>query len=503
MSKITETQFQLSEAGLLTGINASIADQSGAILANSATAAASIARAVYAPSIDLELSKKFKKQIDSLNNFQISRGEVFKVSDLKKLSIPGANLDVFRGVDGKVVDKNVHRAIDEAKEDLKNPCFNISKLIDKKKYFQEQLVIENDRDKIRQKHNRRLSEIKVELESLISLKDAYSSLGLASDKEVLMKRIRLLETERDGSKALIKSLGESSTDNIVQALAKIKDELLITTSLDFSPSLIGDSSVVIELSDAEIRRIIGDVFDVSGIKFPEVNFSVNPVIDTGKENLTPSEDNIGIAYRIPVPSEVKASYILNNKERTIFASITNVPQFGPIGSLNLKNEPFDDNVLEVAFNPTTGSPSRVFFKAKSKGEAASAAARDVAGTYFQFQKDRQSDRVEARKMALDIAADEVSLDKSLVELGLTRVKSDVEAAQALNQLMKSNVEAEIQFVRDQQRLQAVRAGTATASEIELEALKTQEAILMQKLNILKLENDIAEQQIRSGSISVD
>lgn len=45
-TKVTNTEFQLSESGLLTGVNASIVDQSGPIILNTVSAAASIARAI-------------------------------------------------------------------------------------------------------------------------------------------------------------------------------------------------------------------------------------------------------------------------------------------------------------------------------------------------------------------------------------------------------------------------------------------------------------------------
>jgi cation transport regulator ChaC len=484
-TKITDTQFQLSEAGLLTGINASIADQSGAIISNSATAAINVSRAASMPPIPFPVSNSFKSSAAALDSFKVHSGAIFNASDFKRLMSVDMDLKALKGLDGIKIDKNRKDLINKLKEDLKNPCKKISKLLAEKKDLHDRLVAEKDNDKKRQRHIARLGDISVEIKSLTSLADTYSTLGLDADKKILLSRIQLLEKERDQSESYIKALGASATEELTRRLGEIKDSLQVTTYLDFTPSFDA-MSVSIDVKESDLHRLVDDVFDASMIRLPTVNFSVKPITAiSGIGNREPASDTVGIAYRIPVASEAKATYILNGRERVIFTASANVPQFGPIGSLSLKNEAFDDNILEVAFNPATGSPSRVFFKAKSKGESASAAARDVSGSYFQFQKDKQSDRVDAKKVALEIATSEVALGKAQSELALAQV------------------EAEIQLLRDQQRLQAVRTGTATAAEVELEALKTQEALLMQRLNILKLENDIAEQRIRSELISID
>ena len=160
---------------------------------------------------------------------------------------------------------------------------------------------------------------------------------------------------------------------------------------------------------------------------------------------------------------------------------------------------FDDNLIELAFNGATGAPSKLTFRAKSKAEAASASVRDAAGTYLQLQKDKRDDRIAANKALLDQATAQVTLDKAKSDLALSKVQANAAAATTEAELQQALVSAQLQLLRDQQRLDAVRTGTATSSEVELEGLSTQEQLLIQRLKILKLEKEISEQKARNLS----
>lgn len=62
---------------------------------------------------------------------------------------------------------------------------------------------------------------------------------------------------------------------------------------------------------------------------------------------------------------------------------------------------------------------------------------------------------------------------------------------------QSLVAARIDLLRDQQRLDAVRTGTASTTEMQLEALVNQQKLLEQQLKILQIEQQIAEQKAKA------
>lgn len=71
LTKVTETEFQLSDSGLLMGVNASIVDKSGAIIQNFASTVAGVARAVAIPNVTISPNySSFKK---SLPNFSTKK----------------------------------------------------------------------------------------------------------------------------------------------------------------------------------------------------------------------------------------------------------------------------------------------------------------------------------------------------------------------------------------------------------------------------------------------
>ena len=222
-------------------------------------------------------------------------------------------------------------------------------------------------------------------------------------------------------------------------------------------------------------------------------------IDKNQAAIGPDANKIGIAYRTPVAAVAKIYYKnKEGKEELLLEKSTQIPQFGPIGSINLNNEVFDDNLIELAFNGATGTPSKLTFRSKSKAEMASASVRDAAGTYLQLQKDKRDDRIAANKALLD----QVTLDKAKSDLALSKVQANATAATTEAELQRALVSAQSQLLREQQLLDAVRTGTATSSEKELAGLQTQEQLLEQRLKILKLEKEISEQKARNLSVTV-
>ena len=459
VTKVTNTEFRLSETGLLTGVNVSITDQSGAVISNAGTAAAHIARAVALPPISAVITESFFEKAGG-----VDPGKAKKAS---------------------------------------NPCTQITKALAAKNNSEEKLEIENATDIARRKAEFQIRDADVQIKALTDLAETYEQLGAEEDKRRLLKRVRQQEEKREIATKERKELGASQVDKIAKELAEAKGELVVVGSKDFVPSPSSKSAVV-EVTPADLSKLGGGNLGFKSIKLPEVTMTLD-TIDNVKEQKVFDAKEIGIAYRTPVAAVAKV-YCKGeetcNPQVLLLEKSTQIPQFGPIGSINLDNIVFDDNLIELAFNGATGAPSKLTFRAKSKAEAASAAVRDVAGTYLQLQKDKRDDRLAANKALLEQATAQVTLDKAKSDLALSKVHANATAAKTEAELQQTLVSAQLQLIRDQQRLDAVRTGTATSSEVELESLGTQEQLLIQRLKIMKLEQEIAEQKARTLSVTI-
>lgn len=454
-TKVTNTEFQLSEAGLLTGVNASIVDQSGAVISNSVTAVASIARAAFLPTIPALGTANFKQR------------EALKAQS-KRL-------------------------------DFEDPCKEVNEAIAAKKAAETDLEREKKNDKERAKFGLIINDSALQISALKSLAETYEKLGNQDDKTKLLRRIQLQEKIKDEAGAALKVLGESKTEKAVKSLAEAKSKLVVTGSRDFVPSLV-EKSIQIPVAIDGLSALFGDTLDATKVHLPSVSLSVEKIpLNRGNEDKTPVANKIGIAYRIPVAAIARVEYRVNEDglPNLLVEKSTQVPQLGPVGSISLNNQMFDDNLVELAFSGTTGTLSKLTFRAKAKAETATATARDAAGTYLQLQKNRRDDQVAANKTLLEQATAKVALEKAQSDLALAKVQSEAAVAKTEAQLQQESVAAQVQLLRDQQRLDAVRTGTATAAEVELEALNTQEQLLAQRLRILKLEQELANQKSQS------
>lgn len=460
LTKVANTEFQLSETGLLTGVNVSIADQTGAVISNVVTAAASIARAVALPAIPAPVTQLFMDKVERMQTMESSRS-------IEKAS---------------------------------NPCTPVTEALDAKKNAEAELEREKENDKSRAKTELQIREADAQIKALTDLAETYEQLGDEEDKRKLLKRVRQQEKKREEAKEELKKWGESQTEKRAKELAEAKGELVVVGSKDFVPSISSKSAVVVVTPD-DLSKIGGGNLDRAKIHLPVVTMTLE-TIDNGKEQKVLDAEKTGIAYRTPVAAIAKVyckGESTCNPQVLLLEKTTQIPQFGPIGSINLENIVFDDNLIELAFNGATGAPSKLTFRAKSKAEAASASVRDAAGTYLQLQKDKRDDRIAANKALLDQATAQVTLDKAKSDLALSKVQANAAAATTEAELQQALVSAQLQLLRDQQRLDAVRTGTATSSEVELEGLSTQEQLLIQRLKILKLEKEISEQKARNLS----
>ncbi|QNH05213.1 hypothetical protein HNQ27_21465 [Pseudomonas sp. B11D7D] len=510
-TKVTNTEFQISEAGLLVGINASITDQSGAVMANTASAVASVARAAAITPLSATLTPQFRTAIREVDGLKIQQGRTVNLSDTQQMQIMLPDtFSEFKHFDiNRISGKDV-AGLRQAKEEAKISCGEVTEAITEKRESEVKLKEEKRKDKDRESLQKKISQFETEITSLRSLVDFYEKLGDSVEKQSLLNKVRIAEKDKQKSVSDLKTLGPSEVEALSKSIARATDKLTISASRDFVPV---DSRAVcmddqgsprkfceIQINQEGIDKAFGKAIDRSTLVLPVVTFTVNQIAGISElEKREPKSDGLGIAYRIPVPATAYVSYRNKPTDTVSYPLIeqtTQVPQFGPVGSINLDNIMFDDNLVEVAFNPATGSPSKLAFKAKSKAESASAATRDAASTYLQLQKDKRNDQVEANKLTQEYFASQIALEKSLSDLDLSKTQSSASAAKVQADLQQSLLSSKIQLLRDQQRLDAVRTGTATSAEVELEALNTQEQLLAQRLKILRLEQEIAAQKAK-------
>lgn len=451
LTKVTNTEFQLSEAGLLTGVNASIEDKSGAVISNTFSAAASIARGVAFPGI----------------------------------SALGVAMDRQATPDAESI----------------NPCAPISKVLADKKNAEKEHKKAKEDDEAIAEASKNIRTAERQIKALTELVDTYEKLGDDIEKKRLLERVKMQEKIKTENQATLETIGESKSEEIAKKVEKLKGQLVVAGTLNFVPKADLKTDVM-RVSSSNLDKVAGGRIKTSTIKLPEVSIVVEELLGQVNEaEKAPLPNKIGIAYRIPVAAVVRIYATDSSNKILLLEKATQIPQLGPIGSINLDNKMFDDNSIELAFNGSTGTPSKLTFHAKSKAEAASASFRNSADTYLQLKKDKRDDQIAANKAILEQATAQVALEKVKTELAVVDVKASADAAKTKAELEQALVSSQLQLLRDQQRLDAVRTGTATASEVELEAMNTQEKLLEQHLKILKLQQAITEQQTKTTPAS--
>lgn len=507
-TKITNTDFQLSDAGLLTGVNASIADQSGAVLANSVSSIASVARAVALPAISIPLHPRRLAVNQDVKSLDLKVGQKFSLSGKNNLKLESPGLFERLGkFEGRNISFSDLKEVQAIVAELEDPCEKVVAAVAEKKAKEKELASEKVFDKKRAEAKAKVDQSVLDVVALGSLIEFYDKLGDEGEKRNLLKRTQLAEKDKKEAEIILSGLGASKYDEIQAAIEKLKNKLTVAAAREFVPKSkdnvcsdgdgAAEAACQVTIKKKSLEALFGSTVRVEEVELPIVVFSVDQIkVSSGDEQLDPDFDNLGIAYRIPVPATVVVKY--KNKPsdsvyHRLIERVTQVPQLGPIGSIDLDNIAFDDNLIEVAFNPATGSPSKLVFRAKSKAEAASSSAQSAAGTFLQLQKDKQADAVSASRTTFEQANSQLAYEKAVSELSSAKTQSGILTAKAQADLQQHLVSSQLQLLRDQQRLDAVRTGTASAAEVELESLNTQEQLLAQRLKIMRLEREIARQ----------
>lgn len=497
-TKITSTEFQLSEAGLLTGVNATISDQSGAVIASSISGIASIARAVALPNVQAAISPSRQAEIASLAQMP----QKLDLSDRDEITAILNEYTLDSGQLDKIIDSARENDLQQVVAKLSDFCFPVNEAIEARTSVKNALNAEKSKDRKRMEEKSKLEQASQMIAVLTELRETYYKLGNQTDKDSLLERIQLQEKERARAIAEIEILGASKTAKLTEELSEANDRLSISVVQDFVPMVkitssgyTIDSEFFVSMPENGLEKLRAIGLEPSSVKLPAIRLTVMPFLSKEVSSKMPEKNKIGIAYRIPVASIVRIEVQEDTeKSKLLLEKSTQVPQYGPVGSINLKNIMFDDNLIELAFNATTGSPSRLKFTSKAKAEAAAASLQEAGSKYSQLQSDKNADQIAINKALMDQATAQIALAKASSELDLTVSQDELAKAKALAEHQKLLVETQSALLREQQRLEAIRTGTATAAEIELEALKNHEELLAHQLRIIKIEQEIALQK---------
>lgn len=498
LTKITNTEFRLSEAGLLTSINAGINDQTGAVIQNTASAATGIARAVAMPATSLVTIAQ--QQAGELLEKNQPESALARLNDLKAtLGMSAMAMEPSPDLkDLGAVKRYVAAEFKKLSAAAPAPsCDGVNKLIASRKATEEALKAAQASDKKRDDAKRRKADAEAEIARLAALKDVYEALGKDKEKAGLMARLQEQEKLQAAATSELNGFGASETEKVSQALVNATAKLTITTVRDIVPKTSGKEFPVM-VAENEFPAALSqtELFSYSKVELPKVTLTVEALTPVAP-GMRPGKKTKGVAYRIPVAAMARVHCDCASGRRLLIEQATNIPQLGPIGLLDLKNGAFANNSLEVAFNAATGAPDKLVFHSKSRAEAASATAREAANAYLQLQKDKRDDILAANKTALDQQTALLTLEKTRNDVALAGAQANATAALLPVTTEQSLVAARIDLLRDQQRLDAVRTGTASTTEMQLEALVNQQKLLEQQLKILQIEQQIAEQKAKA------
>lgn len=490
--KVTGTELKTSPTGLLIGANASITDQTGTLIKDAAVTAATIARAAALPLPPISVLAS-----DGFSNFSASLNSASATLDAGRLLSLDPSLRPEIDAAKKKSAPEKKQAIEKAIEKRTDPCEPILTVLKNKKTAEEAIDKEKITEKSRVAATNSITDAEIEIKALTAMVETYEKLGNDADKSELLKRIKLQEKAKEEAKAKLKVLGESKLEALTKKQSEAKATLALTGTVEFSPD-IDDQERKITVKGMELEKLFNGRLGADKIKLPEVSVVIEPLDQRSAiRKMAPPDDAIGIAYRVPAAAFSRI-YVQEGKRITLIEKVTQVPQYGPIGSINLDNQVFDDNTMEVAYHADTGAPSRVAYRAKAKSEAIGSAGRDAAGTYLQLQKDKGDDRIAANKALVDQQVLQMTAAKSASDLALTTAQNQATIAKTQASTPVSLLEGEQQRLRAQQQLDAIRTGTATAAEVALEAERVRGDTLAQRLKNLKIEKEIADLMAQQG-----
>jgi len=174
LTKITNTEFRLSEAGLLTSINAGINDQTGAVIQNTAIAATGIARAVAMPTTSV-MAAALKNMQNKEYGVALSQLQLLQM----KIGKPGEGITPAQTADDFEALQKYAKAMSAVAP--APSCTEVDDLIKIREQKEAALKTEQATGKKRDAAKRKKAEAEAEIARLAALAEVYAALG--KDKE--------------------------------------------------------------------------------------------------------------------------------------------------------------------------------------------------------------------------------------------------------------------------------------------------------------------------------
>ncbi|AOZ11140.1 hypothetical protein BKK80_34865 (plasmid) [Cupriavidus malaysiensis] len=474
-TKVTDFQIQVSESGLLTAFNTNVTDQSGQIIKDVGTTVANVARAFVFPEVSLAATA-------------LGPSANTMTSGTTPMSEQRVNRERVRG--GKSTPA----------EEPKTICSEFDKAKNALAVANKSVITAKDNDKKRAAAKADLADLELKQKQLQSDQEFYKKYGTKAQLDAAIAELNAVTDAAKDSSSKLSALGESTLDEAAKTLSDAQAKLTFEEKYEYIPK-VGDrpddhqpalSSVAKLLPDTLSLQVCsaqvpgkpnGTSTTADCLVLPRVGLLVVPTGASGGATTaatatwSASQASYGLMYRLPATGKLRVTLKQEEgSEVVLVEKMTQVPQFGPIGSLNLDNEIFDDNLLKVAFN-ANGAPSQLAFQSKAQAANAAAAMSDVSQSYLSFAKARQQDR-------LDTANAQIAYDKS-------RAAADASvAADSLKALA------------DVQRRVALATGTASADATQLESLSNQKSMLEAQLQIIKLQKQINDAKASLGASTV-
>lgn len=478
-TKVTTATIDIAESGFLTGVNATMTDQSGAMIQNTVTAVASVARAAALPTLSLNLSA-LSIAAQAVSAPGAPPADILALAPQVPLHERNQLLNALAGTPGgpRVID-----VLGRLTSGAVNPCDSLTEAkqaLDKARTNFEAAV----------KKGKELTKIKIELvivdEEIVGLKsdaESYKKFGTQQLYDNAAALLAIKQARKDAITQRINQLGDPGLDAATKELAEARTALIFEEQADFVPTS-ESPSISIRPAMVKLGELFGDA-TLAEFQRPEIVVELSlPSGATPQKVVVP--ESIGIAYRIATPAFVRVKQpSLPAGSEVLLEHLTMVPQLGPIGSIDLSNGLFDDNNITVAFN-ASGAPSKLEFKVMSaQGANATAAVSGAAQSYLTLQQNKQADQIAAYKSQMELQGSAITLEKN--KLGLAESSADSQS-----KILKSRIEA----LKEMQRLEAVRTDTASANDVKIDALDSQMQMLTKQIEIEKLEADLKELQAK-------
>ncbi|WP_423761836.1 hypothetical protein [Burkholderia sp. NLJ2] len=444
LTKTSKLDVNLSDSGVLTSVNSAMTDQTGPIIANVAKTAFTVAEAVAFPQIavarELPLSASG------------SPNSLFTLRLLKNIHVLN---DAERNKEK--VTQNLCDTFNEARKSYDDALIGVRKANDDAKKLKAAQDAFDELDALQ----------KVRKDE----QEFYKQYGTAAQYNAATAELNTAAKATAAAQRKVKAYTGTSVDEASKKAADAKTKVAIEQVYSFTPTAAQPSGIatlqfskINGLFEPAVKPCVkSDQLDC--VNLPKVLVEVKPIAG-GIAKAGAFEGNAGVVYRLPVTSRLNV-YTTDNTEHpvdTLVDQLTQVPQYGQLASLNLRNGPFADNLLKITFN-SNGTPNQMSFSSQSQADSAAKAASDTAQSYLSFAKSRQQDKVDAAKT-------QISLDKD---------RADANA---------SIVADNLKTLHDLQQLHALASGQASAADTKLNALNSQRDMLEVQLKILQLQKQI-------------